>query len=265
MSLPTFIPFALPTTYLAGGAASTQAMAIDATRGAVEALSAANVAALGARGGSATVPSGTFPLYSATSAAEGRTLSETSLSSGYSGFYARNTNTGDVGQCILNGGSVGGTFWAQAADRMFALLGQCGGGLGLGTLSNYPVYFGQNDLLVASLNTSAHLAMARRFLLAAGTATASATTVTLPNNGNQVAISGVATIKGIVTTGWQAGARVSLLATGAWEIEHSSGAPGANAVSIKLAGALNFLAASGDRLVLEYDGTNWLEVARTVA
>jgi hypothetical protein len=93
---------------------------------------------------------------------------------------------------------------------------------------------------------------------------ASATTITVAG-GNSVDITGTTTINGLVTTSWQIGSKLLLQFDGALTVTHASGAPGANAVAFLLAGSVNLTTAAGTRLWVWYNGTNWMEIARTVA
>ena len=116
--------------------------------------------------------------------------------------------------------------------------------------------------LVQSAGNSVWLRTSQRKM---GTATASATTVTLPQDGNIFSITGNTTINGIVTTNWQAGSEVTFIFASNPTVNHASGAPGTNAVSLLLSGSANLSAAANTVLQLVYDGTNWQETGRKVA
>jgi hypothetical protein len=96
-----------------------------------------------------------------------------------------------------------------------------------------------------------------------GADVASAAVLTLGSDGNFFDITGTTTITHLVNTNWTAGARVTLQFDGACTVTHNSGTDTSTNVSLLLRGAVNMTTAAGDRLVLEYNGTNWLEVSRT--
>lgn len=94
-------------------------------------------------------------------------------------------------------------------------------------------------------------------------------TLTLGTDGNFFNITGSGTaVNGIVTNGWQAGSIVTLrfTSTTANTVTHSSGSPGAGAVAFKLAGSVNFSSGTSGNSTLTtvYDGTNFVEIARSI-
>ena len=97
-----------------------------------------------------------------------------------------------------------------------------------------------------------------------GADVASATTITLGNDGNYFDITGTTTIDYITTTDWQAGSEITLQFDSSLTVTHNGASPGASSTAMRLAGAANFSATSGDTLTLIYDGTYWREKARTV-
>lgn len=121
--------------------------------------------------------------------------------------------------------------------------------------------FGSGGITMASSTTIA----ARTVTIGGGgamqlnraTGVASATTLTVTANGNQ--ITGTTTINGIVTTGWQAGTRIALELANGITITNASGSPGANAVAILLRTGSNLTTSGAYLLDLYYNGTNWVQ------
>lgn len=103
-----------------------------------------------------------------------------------------------------------------------------------------------------------------RACAAKGNDIASATAITLGTDGNLFDITGAVTIDHIITTGWTAGSIIVLQFDGAPTVtDNAGGATGAEA-DIRLEGSANFSAAAGSRLVLQYNGTTWDELSRSV-
>lgn len=100
-----------------------------------------------------------------------------------------------------------------------------------------------------------------RILGAQGSDIASATNITLGNDGNYFDITGTTTTNTIASTDWTAGSSVVLQFDGALTFTHSGAGTGA---SVLLAGSVDFITTAGDTLTLSYDGTTWRETARTV-
>jgi len=92
---------------------------------------------------------------------------------------------------------------------------------------------------------------------------ASATTITLGDDGNYFEVTGTTTITYITTTNWKPGAIVVLKFGGSLTVTHNGGSPAATSAAMLLSGAANFSATANDTLTLVYDGTTWREVART--
>ncbi len=97
---------------------------------------------------------------------------------------------------------------------------------------------------------------------------ASANDLVLGADGNVFEITGATQINHIANTNWQNGSIVTLLFTSTPTVDHGNASAGAN-ITILLAGAVDFVAAAGDRLVLclcEIGGTQaWRELDRTLA
>jgi hypothetical protein len=108
---------------------------------------------------------------------------------------------------------------------------------------------------------------ARRVEESKGTDTASASTLTLPNDGNFVEITGTTTIRYVTTTGWHSGSRVELYFAGALTLTNNAGTVPANTAPLKLAGGTNASMAAGSTISLRYDAGHgwWREVGRTEA
>lgn len=91
---------------------------------------------------------------------------------------------------------------------------------------------------------------------------ASAGDITL-TTGNVFGVTGTTTINAILTTNWDAGAMVVLIFAASVTVKHNT-AGGASTATMLLAGAADFLATANDALTLVYNGTNWIETARSV-
>lgn len=96
-----------------------------------------------------------------------------------------------------------------------------------------------------------------------GANVASAGDLTLGGDGNVFSITGTTTINAITTTDWVAGSEVILIFASTPTVSNNT-AGGANTAPILLAGGANFNATANDVLRLVYDGTNWIEVSRSV-
>lgn len=110
---------------------------------------------------------------------------------------------------------------------------------------------------------------AARVLNKQGADVASANDLVLGSDGNVFEITGNTQINHIANTGWQNGSEVTLLFTSTPTVDHANATSGAN-ITILLDGAVDFVAAAGDRLKLmlcEIGGTQaWRETGRiTVA
>ena len=110
------------------------------------------------------------------------------------------------------------------------------------------------------------LSLGRRFEPNKGADIASATTITLGNDGNFFDITGTTIIDFITTTSWRSGSVIILQFDASVTVRDRtiSGAPGAGAADIALAGAANFSATADDTLTIVFDGTDWRELARSV-
>jgi hypothetical protein len=84
----------------------------------------------------------------------------------------------------------------------------------------------------------------------------SATPMAIPADGEYFIVSGTQNFAGITASAKQYGKRITLQFQGALMVVHGSG--------ILLAGAVNFNATANDTLTLVWDGTNFVEQARTV-
>lgn len=93
---------------------------------------------------------------------------------------------------------------------------------------------------------------------------ASGTSITLPLSGNAFNMTGTTQTDYASTTGWQAGAVVTLIFSTAITIRHNQGAAPTGFVKFMLAGAVSFVSSAEDTLTLRYDGVAWREIARAV-
>jgi hypothetical protein len=91
-----------------------------------------------------------------------------------------------------------------------------------------------------------------RWQSAKGASIASATTITLGNDGNVFPVTGTTAITGITTTSWQAGSIVTLVTASAVNLGHLTTAGG---IRTKTGAAVTTVA--GNAYMLVYDGTTW--------
>lgn len=105
---------------------------------------------------------------------------------------------------------------------------------------------------------------ATRFETYAGAAVAAANDLTLGTDGNLFSITGVTQINAITTANWQAGSQIAFIFTGTPTLKNNT-AGGAGTAPMLLAGRVDFVAAAGDYIALQYDGTNWYETNRKLA
>lgn len=104
-------------------------------------------------------------------------------------------------------------------------------------------------------------ATAGRVEAAKGANIASGTNIVLGGDGNYFHITGTTTVNTISATGWQAGSIIVLEADGSQTWSHQGAGTGA---SLWLVGAANVSMTANDKMILLYDGTNWLQVAPTL-
>ncbi len=114
------------------------------------------------------------------------------------------------------------------------------------------------DIAVADVTDGLQV-IANRVQTAKGSDVASAGTITLGNDGNVFDITGTTTINEITPTNWQAGSIVVLQFDGALQLTHNSG--GTN--DILLGNQANWTTSAGDTIILFYNGTDWVEIARS--
>lgn len=111
-----------------------------------------------------------------------------------------------------------------------------------------------------AISTVGRLTMNERLLLDKGGDVASGTALSLGFGGNIFDVTGTTTINTISPTGWQAGAVIHLQFDGALTVTHNSG--GTN--DILLGNQSNMTTSAGDVLTLFLEGTDWVEVSRSV-
>lgn len=108
--------------------------------------------------------------------------------------------------------------------------------------------------LTAAFDTN-RFRVVRRLNLTRGADVASGGTVTFGNDGTLFQLTGTTAVNFITTTDWQDGSPIYMIAKGAITLNHNTGgAPGSTA-AMKIAGAANMALASGDMVVMWYDGT----------
>lgn len=124
---------------------------------------------------------------------------------------------------------------------------------------------GDNNFVTIDDNgTSSYITFNGRTQTSKGGDVASASTLTVGNDGNYFHITGTTTINYITTTNWQKGSVIILKFNGSVTVTHNAGSVPASTAAILLSGAANFSATADDTLMLVFDGTTWREVARTV-
>ena len=83
------------------------------------------------------------------------------------------------------------------------------------------------------------------------------------SDANSMLVSGNTQINAITTDGWQQGSIIYLFFSGTPTVKNNT-AGGAGTAVIRLAGAADFVASANDVLTLLYNGTDWIEVCRSV-
>jgi hypothetical protein len=153
---------------------------------------------------------------------------------------------------------------ARSSDGANSLAIYCGGSelvrLNIPAASSAIQFFGN-----LTMTTGKRITLSSgRLLEAQGANVGAAGTLTLGTDGNFFSITGNTNIDFITTTNWQAGSEITLQFTGTPTVNHNTGSPPGSTAAILLAGAANFAATANDTLTLVYNGTNWVEKARTV-
>lgn len=97
-----------------------------------------------------------------------------------------------------------------------------------------------------------------RFMIVAGTATAAASTFTMPFS-DSCSVTGTGTINWITTTNWDVGSRVYLNFTAAAVVIHAASNPPIGTAAILLSGGQTITFAANTMLQLYYNGTNWVD------
>lgn len=103
-----------------------------------------------------------------------------------------------------------------------------------------------------------------RFETGKGVAVAAANSLTLGGGGNLFSVTGNTQINAITTANWQAGSQVQFIFTGTPTLKNNT-AGGAGTATLLLAGRVDYTAAAGDYIALQYDGTNWYETERKIS
>jgi hypothetical protein len=112
---------------------------------------------------------------------------------------------------------------------------------------------------ITSTGTLTGLTLSGRLKTDKGADVASGTATTLGADGNTFDITGTTTIVTIPSTNWAVGNIVHLQFDGVLTVTHSSATD-----SILLGDQSNMTTAAGDVLSLFFNGTNWVEVSRSV-
>lgn len=128
--------------------------------------------------------------------------------------------------------------------------------------------WGMSDSINIKLKTRDHASVlidSSRFSLARDpTPVASANNLILGYKGNLQTVSGSVQINAIKTFAWQPGAIIYIRFTGAPLVKNNT--PGiAGTAPLLLTGRVDFQASAGDLLVVQYDGTDFVEIGRSLA
>ena len=135
------------------------------------------------------------------------------------------------------------------------------GGLSVGTQASASLRFYTNNTLRTTIDANGYTNMTNRLATAFATV-ASANNLTL-TTGNVFSITGTTQITAITNTNWQAGSQIILIFAGVLTVKNNT-AGGANTSPLLLAGGVDFATTANDVLKLVYNGTNWIEVSRSI-
>ncbi len=101
-----------------------------------------------------------------------------------------------------------------------------------------------------------------RFEQDKGTDVASASTLTLANDGNYFVVTGSTTINHITTTDWGSGAEIILKFSALPTLTHNAGSPPAGTAPMLLEGSADLVPTTANNIIrLILDGTNWRQSA----
>lgn len=148
-------------------------------------------------------------------------------------------------------------FTEVSTDRGY--LGYDGSNITLRASTSRGLIFQTSSTTALTLDTSQNATFSARILGKQSTV-ASANDMTL-TAGNAFQITGTTTINTISATTWTAGSTIVLQFQGSLTVKNATAGTGAQFL---LAGGADFSATANDTLTLFYNGTNWVETARTV-
>jgi len=135
------------------------------------------------------------------------------------------------------------------------------GGMSIGTQASADLRFYTNNTLRTTIDANGYTNMTNRLATAYATV-ASANNLTL-TTGNVFSITGTTQITAITNTNWQAGSQIILIFAGVLTVKNNT-AGGAGTSPLLLAGGVDFATTANDVLKLVYNGTNWIEVSRSI-
>lgn len=135
------------------------------------------------------------------------------------------------------------------------------GGLSVGTQASASLRFYTNNTLRTTIDANGYTNMTNRLATAFATV-ASANNLTL-TTGNVFSITGTTQITAITNTNWQAGSQIILIFAGILTVKNNT-AGGASTAKMLLNGGVDFVTTANDVLKLVYNGTNWIEVSRSI-
>lgn len=179
----------------------------------------------------------------------------------YVEFGLRNASLAADGTFMRTMGTAWTTSGMNVQDGgVMATGGNLSGGMSVGTQAGDLRLYSAN-VLRTTLDANGHTLMTNRLEMTQATI-ASANDLTL-TTGNQFLISGTTQITAIISTSWQAGSVVSLQFQGSLTVKNNT-AGGAGTAVIRLSGAVDWGATALDTITLKFDGTQWVELGRSV-
>lgn len=183
----------------------------------------------------------------------------------YSAMELRNTNASTDALAAFTFGTAWTTAGLNFQDGASLRTGtNLSGGLSIYTQASADLRIGTNNTSRLVIDGAlGHFVHATRVEFAQGANVAAANNLTLGSAGNFFAITGNTQINAITNTSWQAGSEITLFFTGTPTVKQNT-AGGAGTSPMLLAGAVDFAATANDVLKLIYNGTNWVEVSRSI-
>ena len=170
----------------------------------------------------------------------------------------------DSGSNIIN--TLNGSFILKNSGNLEFFHSQYNGG---GHFTQFGDLSGAGNFTRVSLDDAAQtVTITNRFEESMGSGMQCQNNAICPSDGNMFVLDnslGVPVMDRILTTNWQSGSRITLIAFTTVTLNHMSGSGGSYA-EMYLKGATNFVFATNNTIDLRYDGVSniWREVCRTV-